>query len=115
MLQKYPMVSGSTNVAQGSATSILIAAPAAGKTTRLTTGVIAVTVAATGGSGRVSIKDGSTIIQSWDANAISNYQFNYGAEIGFPLTLNNALNLVVEGAVTNQATAYASAVGYTIG
>ncbi len=113
--QKYPLVSGSANVAQGSATAALVTGPTAPKLTRLTAGVISVTVAAAAGGGRVTLKDGTTVIQSWDANAVVNYQFNYGENIGYPLSAGGTLNLVVEGAGGNQATAYASVVGYTVG
>lgn len=113
--QKYPIVSGSGNVNNGAATVAVIAGPGASKLNRLTAGVISVTVAATAGGGRITLKDGTTVIQSWDANAITNYQFNYGENIGYPLSANSALNLVAEGAAGNQATAYASVVGYTVG
>jgi pyruvate/2-oxoglutarate dehydrogenase complex dihydrolipoamide acyltransferase (E2) component len=113
--QKYILVSGSANVNNGAATAAVIAAPGAAKLNRLTAGIISVTVAATGGSGRITLKDGTNVIQSWDANSITNYQFNYGENVGYPLSANNALNLVAEGAGANQATAYASCVGYTVG
>lgn len=114
-VQKYVLLNGSGSVTNASQTLAIIAAPTAGQAIRLTAGVLAITVAATGGGGIVSLKDGSTVIQSWDANAISNFQFTYGEGIGYPLTAGNALNLVVSAAVTNQATVFCMVVGYRVG
>lgn len=114
-VQKYVLLSGSGSVSNGTQTIAIIAAPAANQAIRLTAGVLAVTVAATGGGGIVSLKDGTNVIQSWDVNAISNFQFTFGESIGYPLTVGNALNLTVSAAVTNQATVFCMVVGYRMG
>lgn len=114
ILGRYPTTSGAGSASNGGATTAILAAPGTGKRLYLRSGVVSVTVAATGGSGMVTLKDGSTVIQRWDANALGSYPFDYG-EIGYPLSLNSALNLVVESAVTNQATAFCSLSGWTVG
>lgn len=114
MQQRYELVSGSATVTNATPTLALIAAPAAGEVIRVTAFVITVTLAATGGSGIVSVKDGTTTLMSWDANALMNSQINLGEGIGFPLTAGNAFNLVAENAVGNQATVNGSAVGYLL-
>ena len=112
MHQRYEVLSGSGTVNNATPSIALIAAPLAGETIRLTAFVVSVTTAATGGSGVVTLKDGSNVIQRWDANGTMASQIHLGDALGYPLTPGNALNLVVENAVANQATAYASAVGY---
>lgn len=113
MIQKYSTFSGAGSAANGAATTAIVAAPATGKAYRLTAGTLSVVVAATGGSGKVSLKDGTTVIMSWDGNAVGNIMgFNFG-EIGYPVS--GAINLVVESAVTNQATAFAAVVGFILG
>lgn len=113
MLQKYPLVSGATSVTNATATNAIIAAQT-GKTIRVTAIILSVTTASSGGTGIVSIQDGSTTIIQFSAAAVMNMQVNLGDQLGYPLTSGNALNVVVSGATT-QATAYASAVGYIAG
>jgi hypothetical protein len=111
MIQKYVMLNGSGSATNASATLALIAGQA-GKVIRVTGGSIAVTTAAVGGSGKVSLKDGTTVIMSWDANSVANISFNFGETTGYPLTAGNTLNVVTEGAVTTQATIFAAMVGF---
>lgn len=94
----------------GTATTSVIAAQGAGKVIRITRGVLAVTLAATGGSGLVRICDGTTTIQQWDGNAIGAFKFDFG-DTGYPLTANTAFQIIVSGAITAQATASIAAVG----
>lgn len=112
--QMYRRVNGKANVNNGAASATVIAAQGTGKVIRLTWGVVTITVAATGGGGLVSIKDGTTVIQSYPANTLDTYYIEYGDD-GFPLTANSALNIVVEGAATTQATAFISVCGNVIG
>lgn len=112
MIQKYQLLSGSGSATNASATTVLITG-VSGKAIRLTAGTLSITLAAVGGGGKVSLKDGSTVIMSWDANSLTaSIPFNFGENSGYPLTAGNTLNLVVESAVTTQATAFASVVGF---
>jgi hypothetical protein len=114
MQQRYNLLSGAGTAANGAATTALIAAQGAATNIRLISGVVSVTLAATGGGGVVSLKDGTTLIMRWDANAVGSFPFTFGEATGYPLSANSALNLVVESAVTNQATAYAALTAYLI-
>lgn len=111
MIQKYQSLNGSGTANNGAATVALITG-VAGKAIRVTGGSISVTTAAVGGTGKVSLKDGATVIMSWDANAVSNIAFNFGETTGYPVTAGNSLNLVTEGAVTTQATVFGAVVGF---
>lgn len=111
---KYQLVNGKANVNTGATTAVLIAAPGVGKKIRITWGVLAITFAATGGSGLVSLKDGSTVIISFPANTADVYYWELGDD-GFPLSDNGALNLVVESAGTLNATVFAAMSGFVVG
>lgn len=115
MQQKYPLVAGAASVSNGAATIQLIAAPGAGKVNRYARGVISVVVAATGGGGKISLKDGTTVIMSWDADAIQSIGVVFHESTGYPGTANTALNLVAEGAASNQATCFAAINGFVVG
>lgn len=99
-----PQVSGIGSANNGAATASIIAAQGAGKVMRLTQGILSITTAATGGGGLARICDGSSTIIAFDANALGNFCFDLG-DIGYPLTANTALQLIVSGAATTQATA----------
>ena len=114
MFQNATLTSGSGSVTDASSSAALLAAPGAGKLTRLMGGVICVTTAAVGGGGLVSIKNGTTVIFSAEGDAVGAIPFSFG-EQGFPLTANAALNLVTESAVTTQATANAAVVAKVVG
>jgi hypothetical protein len=114
MQQKYQIVSGTGTANNATPTVALIAAQGAGKVIRITAYIITVTTAATGGSGIVSFKDGTTTLMSWDANALMNSQVNLGEGIGYPISANSAFNLVAENAGGNQATVNGSCVGYVV-
>jgi hypothetical protein len=115
MQQKYPLVAGSATVSNGAATSQVIAAQGAGKVIRLGRGVLSVVVAATGGGGRISLKDGTNVIMSWDADAIQNIGIVFHESTGYPGTANTAVNLVAEGAGGNQATCFIAINGFVVG
>lgn len=103
-IQNYAQTFGTGTANNAGATTVIMAAQGAGKVLSITTGMISITTAATGGGGLVSIKDGTAILLSIDGNSVGNTSFNFG-DLGYPGTANTALNLVVEGAVTTQATA----------
>lgn len=105
-LSQYKLLtSGKITVAQGSAGPTAVLSAVSGKTIILMGGIIAITVAATGGGGVVNILDGSTVLQLFDANTIAEtYYLNFGNR-GYPLTQGNAFQISVTTAVTNQATA----------
>lgn len=115
MLTNYRQWNAVATVNNGAASTALRAAPGSGKVLRLCAGVVCITTAATGGGGVVSIKDGSTVIASFPAAAVGAFSFSYGEEAGYPMTANTAINIVAESAVTNQATATVSAVGFIAG
>lgn len=105
------LLQGNGAATNAGATKAIIAAQGAGTNIRLIKANISIYVAATGGSGLWSLQDGSTVIHQGDANSIQSQisQVDFGDE-GYPLSANNALNLVVSGAVTNQASVYCSAI-----
>lgn len=97
---------GTGDAANGSADQTLIAAQGAGKSIRLQKGFCSVNVVATGGGGEVALEDGvgGTRIITADADALGTFSFDFSPS-GYALTANTLLNLTVDGAVTNQATA----------
>ena len=111
---KFRLVRAKGNVNNGAASTAIVAAPGVGKAIAITWGTIAITAAAVGGGGLVSLKDGSTVIISYPANTSDVYYLELGDD-GYQLTANSALNLVVEGALTTQATVFAIICGYTVG
>lgn len=99
---------GNGAATNGGTTTVIIAAPGAGKALRLLEGAVSVYLAATGATGLVRICDGTTTIMQWDANAAMSATFDF-SPAGYPLTTNTALQLIVSGAGTNQASAYCAA------
>ena len=88
-------------------------APGTGKRLWIQKGYIIVLVAATGaGGGEVALEDGSggTRFIEADADAVGYHPFDFG-EPGFPLALDTLLNLTVDQAATNEATARVVVVG----
>lgn len=108
----YRNVSGTAEVTTSDTDETIIAAPGAGKRLLIKRLEITVTVAATGGGGEVAIEDGVGGVRIFeaDADAVGVYQIDFG-EPGYPLTLNTLLNITVDNAATNQATARATATG----
>lgn len=96
---------GNGSATNGGTTAAIIAAPGAGKVLRLLECSVSVYLAATGATGLVRICDGTTTIMQWDANAAGAFTADF-SPAGYPLTANTALNLIVSGAGTNQASAY---------
>lgn len=96
---------GNGSATNAGATTSIIAAQGAGKVLRLLECSVSVYLAATGGGGLIRICDGTTTIMQWDANAVMSATADF-SPAGYPLTANTALQLIVSGAVTNQASAY---------
>lgn len=94
-----------------SADKTIIAAQGVGKTFRVMSGVVSVTVAAVGGGGLVALENGVDGTVIWQANADASgvYQIDF-RPVGYPLTENTLLNLTVNGAATTQASARATIV-----
>lgn len=110
--QLYLQVNGTNEAVNGQVDKTVIAAPGAGKVIRLQKAVISVTVAATGGGGEVALEDGlgGTRFIELDADALGVYVIDFG-EMGYPLSANTLLNLTVDNAATNQASARCTAIG----
>jgi hypothetical protein len=100
----FPEVTGVATANNGAATASVIAAQGAGKVLRLKRGILSVHVAATGNTGLARICDGSTTIISFAADAVGAWPFDLG-DVGHPLTANTALQVIVSGAGTTQASA----------
>lgn len=109
----YKFLNGTDLADNGTADKTILAAQGENTRIRLLGGTVTVTTAAVGGGGVVKLEDGvnGTVIWQADANALGHYFLNY-SDIGYPLSANTLLNLTVEGAVTTQASARATLVGY---
>ncbi len=107
-----PWVDGTATVAQASEEATILAAQGAGKRIYIQHLAVTVLLAATGGTGEVAVEDGSggTRLFEADADAVGVYHVDFG-QPGFPLTPNTLLNLTVDGAGTNEATARATFTG----
>ena len=105
-------IQGTATVSDGAATAAILASQGGVKKIRLKFAIITVTTAAVGGTGLISLKDGSTVIISVDADAVGTHVLAFGdhPEMGYDLTAATALNVVAEGAGTTQATASAVAI-----
>lgn len=111
----YQVARGSVEAANGDVDKTVIAAQGANKTLRLKYAIVSVTLAATGGTGEVALEDGvgGTRFFEADADAVGVYRIDFG-EWGYPLTSNTLLNLTVDGAGTNQATARCMAIAKVV-
>ena len=106
-------VSGRAAVAHGSKTGAAIAAITS--TTIFVQQVhVAVTTASSGGTGIITLRDGTAGTVIWQASAAAaatwNIQISNNPEYGYPLTSGNALSLEVSGGTTD-ATGFAIATG----
>lgn len=108
-------VSGRAAVADTTAESATLIAAITDKTIFVQQVHVAITTASSGGTGIVTLRDGSasgTII--WQASAAAtatwNIQLSSNPAFGYPLTSGNALTLAVSGATT-EATGFAIATG----
>jgi len=112
-LSGYRFVNGTDLASNSAADKTIIDTPGEGKRIRLVAGTVVVTTAAVGGGGVVKLEDGvnGSVIWQADANSLGHYSLDFG-DIGYPLSVNTLLNLTVEGAVTTQASARATLVGY---
>lgn len=111
-INNYLKWSGTDIPLQGAEDKTIKAAPGVNKRIYVQKGVISVTLAATGGLGFVGLEDGAGGTRFWNvsAAAIGYYTIDFG-EPGFPLSLNTLLNVTVDGAVTNEATATVTLTG----
>lgn len=109
----YTWVTGVGTVANTDEDKTIIAAQGAGKVVRVMKAVVSVTLVATGGGGLVALEDaaGGTRFFEADADGLGVYVIDFGPR-GFPLTANAVLNLTVDGAGTNEASARATIVAY---
>lgn len=119
MDQARRKVQGVIQAANGAADATAIAAPGADKRLRIAKAIVQVTVAASGGGGEVALEDGlnGTRIFVADADAVGTHVVDFGnsnSESGYDLAENTLLNLTVDGAVTTQATARVTAIGYIL-
>ena len=116
MITSYQIVTGTGEAVEATEDVTVIAAQGSNKKLHLMRGVLSVTLAATGGGGEAAVEDGvgGTRIIEVDADALGFYPFDFGDE-GIPLSANTILNLTVDGAVTNQASARLSAVCKVVG
>lgn len=91
------------------------AAPAAGKRIYIQKGTLTVHLAATGGGGKVALEDGAggARIVELDADAERELAIDFGTP-GYPLTAATLLNITVDGAATNQASASVALTGIII-
>jgi len=111
----YVIVTGTNKPINGAVDKTVIAAQGAGKTIRILKAVVAVTLAATGGTGEVALEDGvgGTRFFEADADAAAVHMIDFG-ETGYPLTDNTLLNATVDGAGTNQASARVTVVAMVV-
>lgn len=98
------LTSGKVTVNNAGAGPTAVLAAVTGKTIIAMGAIITVTLAATAGGGIVNFLNGTTAIESFDANAVNTYYLNFG-DRGYPLTQGSALQISVTGAGGNQATA----------
>ena len=117
MSEAFPqaqMTQGQATVAEADQDEAVIAA-VTGKVLRLMRGYISITLAATGGGGLAALEDGvgGTVLFQIPAAAVGSFTFDFGPR-GFPLTSGTALNLTVNGATTNEATAICTATAYVL-
>lgn len=112
----YQLSTGTAEVTTSDTDETVLATPGAGKVLRIMRGTVMVTLAATGGTGEVALEDGvgGTRIFEADADAVGVFSFDFGDD-GYPLTANTVLNLTVDGAGTNQATARATVIAKIAG
>lgn len=106
MLQGYQVVTGTNKPVDGAVDKTIIAAQGTGKKLYVMKALVAVTVAAVGGTGEVALEDGAngTRIFEADADVVGVFMIDFGDD-GYPLTANTLLNATVDGAATTQASA----------
>lgn len=113
------ILNGRTTEGQATATEAdqdeAVIAATSGSVIRLLTGYISITLAATGGGGLAALEDGvgGTIVFQVPAAAVGSFPFDFRPN-GFPLTVGNALNLTVNAATTNEATAICTATAFLV-
>src|SRR3990167_2043083 len=110
----YQNVSGRGAVTEAAKTADAIAA-VTGKVIFVQQVHVAITTAATGGGGIITLRDGTGGTVIWQAVATAlatwNIELSTNPAFGYPLTSGNALSVEVSGAVTDDANAFAIATG----
>jgi len=112
----YKVTNGTGECVNSTAENTTILTAVTGKTFRILTGVITVTLAATGGGGKVALEDGAggTRFLEANADALKSIPFDF-RPLGYPLTAATALNMTVDEAVTNEATCTCTVTAYELG
>lgn len=115
MSDEFPMLQVKTGegiVAEEEHDATVIDATA-GKVLRVMKGHVSVSLPAVNGGGLVSLEDGvgGTVIFQVDADAVGGYDFDFSPR-GFPLTVGALLNLTVNGAIGDQASARCTVTAY---
>lgn len=115
-MNAYRKSTGTAQASNSGVDATVIAAPGAGRVTRVLSATIQVIVSASGGAGTVSLEDGVGGTQFFRVNADSpgTHAIQF-ADPGYPLTANTLLNITVEGAATTQATARCTAIANNLG
>jgi hypothetical protein len=115
-VQAYRKVNGRASVLNATKTGDLIAA-ISGKQIVVQQVHLAVTAASSGGTGIVTLRDGTggTVLWQATAAAVANFNIQLSADPtnGYPLTSGNALSLEVSGGST-EASAFAIATGIAL-
>lgn len=109
---EFKITTGTAEALEATPDAEILAAPGAGKRIILKKAWIMVTVAAAAAGGEVALEDGAggTRFFEADADALGVYPIDFGEE-GYPLSVNTALNLTVDGSAGDEATARCTAVG----
>ena len=114
-LEGHVYSSGTGSATEAAQNTTIIAAPGADKHLRIMKGFISITLAATGGGGLASLEDGAggTKIDNIPASVLGAWPFDFGPK-GYPLTDATLLNLTVDAATTNEATAFVTVTAYEV-
>lgn len=115
-MHSYQNVSGRAAVSESTQAADLLAA-VAGKKIFVQQVHVAVTTASSGGTGIITLRDGTGGTVIWQASAAAaatwNITLSTNHDFGYPLTAGTALSLEVSGGDT-EATAFAIATGIAV-
>lgn len=116
-MSTYRNVSGRGAVADTTAEAADVIAAITGAKIFVQQVHVAVTTASSGGTGIITLRDGTGGAILWQASAAAtgtwNVQLSCNPAFGYPLTTGNALSLEVSGATT-EATGFAIATGIAL-